>query len=332
MSDAAAGRKRGNSIASSTSSAVGKKGRGERLLRRDRPSATVVQSFVNGMGAISPSLITKVSSKACQIQVYFVDDHGDDAGSYYGQAGLIKGERLTPSPSGGPENKRRRTATVSFAEYASFKATPVTAKHNLESENSEIYQTTHMIPADGTGRTVIFQDGGCAPGPDIEVRPRTEDTSALGWTDDDWSYGDVIEDGAFTKKPRLFEVAPADPATFVLRVGHGIAVVVYRTFDITNEDAGLRPSSNVDLEAVYGPKEMACIYTGKVTEISANGKTFCHDINTFEGCSGAVVFLLDQQPDDFEFSSNDVAGKAVGIHVGGLDAANNIAFLLGPSS
>lgn len=330
MSNATAGRKRGDFIGSSTSSIVAKKGRGERLLRRDRPSATVVQTFVNGTGAISPSLVTEVSSKACQIQVYFVDVHGDDAGSYYGQAGLLKGERLTPSPSECHANKRRRTATVSFAEYASFKATPVTAKHNLESENCEIYQRTHiMMPAHGTGRTVVFVDGGCAPGPDIEVRSRTEDTAALKWTDDDWSYGDVIEDGAFTKKPRLFEVAPAD---FVLRMGHGIAIVVYRTFDITHEDAGLLSSSNVDLEAVYGPQQMACIYTGKVTEISTNGKTFCHDINTFEGCSGAVVFLLDKQPDDFEFSVEKVRGKAVGIHVGGLDAANNIAFLLGPSS
>ena len=288
-----------------------------------------MQSFVNGTGAFSRSLVTEVSSKACQIQVYFVDAHGDDAGLYYGQADLLKGERLTSSPSEVPANKRRRTATVSFAEYASFKATPVTAKHNLERENCEIYQQTHMMPAHGTGRTVGFADGGCAPGPDIEVRPRTEDTAALKWTDDDWSYGDVIENGAFTKKPRLFEVGPTD---FRLRVGHGIAIVVYRTFDIANEDTGLLPSSNVDLEAVYGPQQMACVYTGNVTEISTNGKTFCHDINAFVGCSGAVVFLVDEQPDDFEFGIEEVRGKAVGIHVGGLDAANNIPFLFGQSS
>lgn len=328
MSNATSGRKRSDSSDSSTAS-VAKKGRGERLLRRDRPSATVVESFVNGTGAISTSLITQVSSKACQIQVHFIDAHGDEAGSYFGQAGLLKGERLTPSPSQGPANKRRRTATVSFEEYASFKATPVTAKHNLENENGEIYQQTVMTSTYGIKRTVFFAEGGCASGPDIEVRPRTEDTRELTWTDDDWSYGKVIEDGAFAKKPRLFEVVPAN---FELRVGHGIAIVVYRTFDIANEDAGLVSSNNVDLQAIYGPPQMPCIYTGKVTEISANGKTFCHDINTFAGCSGAVVFLLDKQPDDFVFNTDEVRGKAVGIHVGGLDATNNIAFLLGQSS
>ena len=122
-------------------------------------------------------------------------------------------------------------------------------------------------------------------------------------------------------------------ADFVLRVGHGIAIVVYRTFDITN---GLLSSSNVDLGVVYEPQQMACIYTGKVTEVSPNGKTFCHDINTFAGCSGTVVFLLDKQPDDFEFtvSIEEVGGKAVRVSMleGGLGAANNIAFPLGQSS
>ena len=130
---------------------------------------------------------------------------------------------------------------------------------------------------------------------------------------------------AFTKKPRLFEVAPS---SFVLRVGYQVGVAVYRTFDIAHQDAGV--GSSVNLEMVYGPKEQPCIYTGKVTEISGNAKTFCHDINTFAGCSGAVVFLLllDVPPDDVSDISGELYGKAVGVNVGGLDANNNIGFIL----
>eukprot|EP00977_Amphora_coffeiformis_P009298 scaffold2107_cov145-Amphora_coffeaeformis.AAC.1 len=234
MLNASAGRKRDDSTASSTASVVAKKGRGERLLQLDHPSATVVQSFVNGTGVILQSLVMDASFKACEIEVYFVDRHRDVAGSYFGRAGLLKGGQLTPLPSeeDPPANKRRRTATVSFAEYADFKATRVTAKHNLESDKGEICQRTHiMMPSDGTGRTVGFVDCGCGPGPDIKVRPRTQDTATLKWPDDDLSYGSVIEHGAFTKKPRLFEVVPAN---FGFRVGHGIGIVVYQTFDITN--------------------------------------------------------------------------------------------------
>jgi hypothetical protein len=98
-------------------------------------------------------------------------------------------------------------------------------------------------------------------------------------------------------------------------------MAVYRTFDITHADADA-PAS-VDLEKVYGKKCQACIYTGEVTELSHNGETFCHSINTFEGCSGAVVFLLDKNlvvEVEEEFHGRD--------HGGGLDQTNNLAFML----
>lgn len=48
--------------------------------------------------------------------------------------------------------------------------------------------------------------------------------------------------------------------------------------------------------------------------------------NTFEGCPGAVIFLLDQgQPSDML----DVCyGCAVAVHCGGVDDVNNYAFMI----
>ena len=326
------GRKRGDSASSlssaSSSSSSNKKGRGERLLRRDRRSDTVRSSFVNGTDLISDQLVSIVSDKACQFVMHFMTADGGDTVIYYGQGGLIQGNRLTESPpTDVARPKKRSRTTVTFGEFASFQATPVTAKHNLESENGEIYGRVSIQTTHGAKRDVVFADGGSRPEQNIEVRAPTADTDRLSWPDNDWSKGEVLGQpgSAFTKKPRLFEAAPDG---FVLRVGHRVGIVVYRTFDITHEDAGIMGSTSVHLEMVYGPKEQPCIYTGNVTEISGNGKTFCHDINTFAGCSGAVVFLLDVQLDHISDVSSDLYGKAVGVHVGGLDVNNNIGFLL----
>jgi V8-like Glu-specific endopeptidase len=285
----------------------------------------VRSSFINGTDSISEALAFEVSNKACQFNMTFADAVGGDTVEYVGQGGLLKGSRLTPSPivpaeAVAPPHKRQRTSRLTFEEFASFDATPVTAKHNLESENGEIYQQTSIEMSQGARRRVDMPDGGCQIVDEIEVRPATEDTNQLSWSANDLSRGTTLDQprSALTKKPRLFEKVPDD---FVLKIGHNVGVVVYRTFDITHGDANAAP--NVDLESIYGPKQLACIYAGKVTEISENGETFCHDINTFAGCSGAVVFLLDEQD-----IPPQLHGKAVGVHVGGLDASNNIGFLL----
>jgi hypothetical protein len=168
-------------------------------------------------------------------------------------------------------------------------------------------------------------EGGCIleGGEKIEVRAATEDSLALTWYAQDVSFGTKLinTSNSLSKKPRLFEKVHE---SFVLQVGLKIGMAVFRTFEITHEDA--KAPSNVELEDFYGQKLQACVYTGKVTEVSANDRTFCHDINAFEGCSGAVIFVLDRnQPVHVE---EQYHGMAVGVHVGGLDLHNNIAFKL----
>jgi hypothetical protein len=202
----------------------------------------------------------------------------------------------------------------------------VTAKHNLEICNDEEYLRTTVKFSDGHETDITMPDGGCVfeDEEEIQVRAATEDSDALTWDCQDLSFGAKLDNTSslLTKKPRLFEKVPA---SFVLQVGHKIGIAVYRTFDITHEDA--KAPSNLTLEDFYGQKLQACIYTGEVTEISANGQSFSHNINTFEGCSGAVVFLLDRNQ-EVELEEK-FHGMAVGVHVGGLDSTNNIAFFFG---
>jgi hypothetical protein len=286
-------------------------------------------TFLSGDHGISPGLVSTVSNKACQFTITF-DDDGDDNAIYYGQGGLIRGNKIAQTPSrpkqsvGGDarsnSNKRRR---VSFSEFASYEAKPVTAKHNLElAEDDRAYLRTSVKFVDGPEKDVSIPDGGCTMTGEVEVRSGTNDTAPLFWAAGEVSFGRAITrpNSSLTKKPRLFVKAPD---TFRLQVDHKIGMVVYRTFDITHEDADAPIS--VRLTDIYGPKHQVRIYVGEVTEVSEQSDTFCHSIISFEGCAGAVVFLLDQGQD----APQEVAdGVAVGIHVGGLDRNNNIGFML----
>jgi hypothetical protein len=102
-------------------------------------------------------------------------------------------------------------------------------------------------------------------------------------------------------------------------------MAVYRVIDILAKDACA--ADGEDLTKTYGKKNLVCVFTGEITECSsAAAGTFQHSINTFTGCAGAIVFLLDKnQPDE---QAQRHAGKAIGVHVGGApyDVPTNVAF------
>lgn len=272
------------------------------------------QAFVSDPAAISRKLVSVIREKACLVTVFFKDKTGQEWPAY-GSGGLLCGRKIADAPetSGAPSKKR-----VNFAEYSSYEATPVTARHNLvpEDEEEEYVRTSIQFPE--TNPIVIaMPDGGCEITKYVGVRPKKENVAAFHTEDDDYSFGETISapEKTVTKMPFLFQQVPDS---------HQIGITVFRTFDIDHRDA--QAPTSLNLTRLYGPVPQACIYTGSVTEISANGKTFGHDINAFEGCSGAVVFLLDQnQPDDVD---EGLYGLAVGIHSGGLDLDNHLAFLL----
>jgi hypothetical protein len=317
-------RKRADSFSSSSSTGnPKKKGGGERLIDSSRDCRVIRNTFVSGPQDISMDLVNKVSKKACEFYMTFTDPTSNEY--YHGQGGFIRGAILptTPCPDddGQPEPKRART--VAFQEDVNYETTPLTAKHNLKYSGEETYLRTTAKCYDQVEKDITLPDGGCTMVERIQVRPATATKREMTWSADDISFGDTITDpsNVLTKASRLFEKLPD---TFRLREGHRIGALVYRTFDITHQDA-MAPL-NTDLVQVYGQKFQVCIYTGQVTEISANGRTFCHNINTFKGCSGAIIFLLDRN------QSDDVAaefhGRAVGINAGGLDVDNNLGFLI----
>jgi hypothetical protein len=104
---------------------------------------------------------------------------------------------------------------------------------------------------------------------------------------------------------------------FMLEVGQsiGIAVVFKSQSKPTNKTiAGVGENyvaiSDKEIELIYGSPDTVNIYTGKITYV---GETHIeYNINSFTGCSGAIVFLLDNnQPPSVQ--SCDF-GKAVAVH------------------
>lgn len=287
--------------------------------------------FVDDPHAISGTLASAVSNEACQVDVAFVDSTGLTQ-KYHGQGGLFRGNRLTASSGDEhverPASKKQKTAAarvVTFEGFSSYEATPVTAKHNIESENCERFTDVTMTFVNNERRPawVVFPDGGCTVSTTVQVRPATDDEQPVEWKADDVAYGTTCVDAQqfISKKPLLFDKVPSE---FRLRLGQNVAIAVYRTFDISHEDAAA--PSNTDMDEIYGKKRGVSIYTGRVKRLSDDGKTFEHDINAFRGCSGAIIFLLDVQADE---SDRDYYGMAVGIHVGGLPSCDrNLGFIV----
>lgn len=308
----------------SSSESTARDGYVERLIDESRRAQVVGTEVVDNRNAISRGLLSTVAAKASQIEIVFTDVRGQ-VRHYHGQSGLLQGRKIASSPGQEtPKSKRQRTG-VRFERFASYAATPVTAKHNIASEDNESFVSAMMKFPHHQDCLVQLPGAGCVQSDRITLRPApSDDEDAITWKADDVAFGTEIRDSmhVLTKKPLHFGRVPSD---FDLQVGQKIGISVFRKFEISPQDANAAPGT--DMALIYGPKNRPCIYTGEVKHVSGNGRTFEHDINTFKGCSGAIIFLLDA--DQSDSVDETYYGMAVGIHVGGVrDCQANIGFKL----
>jgi hypothetical protein len=134
-----------------------------------------------------------------------------------------------------------------------------------------------------------------------------------------FTFGSPIEDetNSFTKSLASFSIVRHD---FRIEKGQKIGILVWRVGEIVRE--GTIGKLNETKETTYfGPPSVPIIQTGVVTGVYGDGEVFSHSINTYEGCSGAVVFLLDKgQP--VESVQEEDFGKAIGVHAAGYSPLN----------
>jgi hypothetical protein len=151
----------------------------------------------------------------------------------------------------------------------------------------------------------------------LELEDDTADAVSLPFGLD-FTFGTTIKDArnAFTSKLTSFEVVRHD---FKIEKGQKIGICVWRNEDqITNDVEGSTGQlGEAEERKFYGPARVTVIQRGVVTAVyGSNREVFAHNINTYEGCSGAIIFLLDKDQ-SLESVDKDDKGKAIGVHAAG---------------
>jgi hypothetical protein len=280
----------------------------ERFLQARKNSGMKSDTFVDNTDVITKNLVREVSKKAIQFKVTFSNNKAKPDKIYHGQGGLILTEAKVPRKRE-TQNKKRKLIDTALT---------VTARHNLESRDGDKRELIQIRTAEVSDRTITMPDAGNKSERKfiiVRKKEKKEVKESVSWIEKEVFYGEPIRiHNSPFKVENLFEKVPN---SFTLAIDDNIGIAVFRTFNLGSND---HHSAN----KVWGKTEQKCgIYTGKITEFHQN-KAFCHDINTFKGCSGAVVFLLDVQQ---RLLASMFRGKAIGIHVGGLEGEGNLAFL-----
>jgi hypothetical protein len=265
----------------------------------------------------SEVLLHDVSPKAHGITtVYWIDEGESFSAKHgHGQMGFIRREQIPSSP--GQVGKH-------------FAVVPVTAKHNLrrtfdvklkkwaDAKSSSVWLRRNE-PSD----EVVLRfdnDLNWTPKETHKVALRSDNTSS-------WDFGiDVScahklisrKNGA-TNESTSFELVRPD---FKLKKGQGVGIAVY--FDeaaaptnkaISPDPSNLLKKTNQEIQDIYGKPFQTNVYTGKITFADSGQQHIEYTFNSFTGCSGAIVFLLDKQPTDSGVKTCD-HGKAVAVHAG----------------
>jgi hypothetical protein len=186
------------------------------------------------------------------------------------------------------------------------------------------YKVCYWLVFDDLRRSLTARDS-------IVLVPADDDSNCLDWQSHDVARGQVAGNPAhfLTQKHLSFEQIPDTRNS--ITVGVKIAIIVYRNFDINVSDTGASMSEDT-LKKLFGEKDSVCVFTGEITKLHNNMvRSFEHSINTYRGCSGAIIFLLDKGQPTAEIARHK--GKAIGVHAGGkpLDARPppaNIGFFL----
>jgi len=107
-------------------------------------------------------------------------------------------------------------------------------------------------------------------------------------------------------------------------------MVTYRTFELAPDDAllSLAGVTSEELRLIFGPKDCVNIYTGQILAVSKDQQTFQHNINSFQGCCDAIIFLLDQNQEGTGVIDGD-HGKAIAVHSGGAQLSDGTVINFG---
>jgi hypothetical protein len=278
-------------------------------------------AWVDDLEAIGGDLVSTVNRKSFKMNANFkVNKYWTR--TYECQVGFIRGAESIFRGSPG--------MTVLY-----YEVNPVTALHNVNVFNcrDEEFIFKEAQPVFGIQGSDNFNLDFAEGGMDVsKVEPyplRDHDVSFwnagldLTWGDriaGPTSYDDIVY---IMRESSNFQPVRDD---FVYQIGQKVGIAVYSDIGPTRKSASAPPNVTDEmLRGVFGKPRRTNIYTGEIVCVGLH-HIEC-SINSFEGCSGAVVFLLDiKQPSsvlDFDW------GCAIAVHAGAHSRLDrNVAFKL----
>ncbi|KAG7340756.1 hypothetical protein IV203_024299 [Nitzschia inconspicua] len=286
--------------------------------------------YVDDAKLISRELVRQVLPKCAPLNIKLRKD-GTAPWAKRGHAhgGLIRREILRSSPGG------------SIATFCSVY--PVTAKHNLR---RVVGDTGFFIPKEATillsdnEIDIMWDELGWLPteADCFDLREGKEAQPALSPYGFDVSVGNEI---AYAENPACAAKASFQKVRedFKFEKGQKVGMAVFFTNQTKPTRATIAGAEDAEIPEDFGEAEIkkyygepgrVNIYTGEIKYVGP--KHIEYSINSFTGCSGAVVFLLDKdQPASVDQSD---WGRAVAIHSGAhpLMSDRNYGFLINEHS
>jgi hypothetical protein len=204
----------------------------------------------------------------------------------------------------------------------------VTAMNTLVSEENksgqmETVETASLLSSRGDTMKVSF--------PGLLGWKLTEETKVPLTDGVSWKYGVDVAWGDKAENPnnpvvrnvRPFDLVRQD---FQYAPGQKVGIAVYSREGATAESAEAEGVSEERIRAIFGNPNEVIVYTGSI--IAVGPKHIEFDVNTFFGCTGAIIFLLDKnQPTDSVKKEDH--GKAIAVNAGSCDElVNNVGFKL----
>ena len=247
-------------------------------------------------GQISCELGDAVCCKAMALNIFLLDDNEEEK-QVERQAGLLLVGKKNDSPV----------------------VVPVTAKHNV---TGTIDRVNLRFPSNAADPS--------APIKTIRGHFDTDtDTEADNNGGTEIVMGSPLKAQELIQHGRVFEKVRDD---FQYQVGQKVGVAVWSDIGANPENlsAGDEGLSQAEISEIFGPPNRLAIYCGSIVLVDDgdDGATIEHDVNTYQNCSGAILFLLDKdQPDSVQ---PEDYGKAIAVHNEALSdtRCNNVAVRL----
>jgi hypothetical protein len=283
----------------------------ECLVNTDRRIVSWGIGHVDDPNAISKTLVRQIQPKCMPLEIALKADEGSVfAKNGNGQGGFIRRDPIEESPGA--------SRTLKYSVYS------ITAKHNLRRVTDTHHQVhrPYMVHFRVPGGIieVVSPDLDWVPtaAHAYDLRAGLDARPAITYFGVDISVGELITDptNPVTSESSSFAKVRSN---FQLKKGQkvGMAVVFPKHAKPTKKTIAGAFENEVDMDEteikrIYGEHGQVNIYTGEILYVGKDHIEY--DINSFTGCSGAIVFLTDvSQPNSVD--SCDV-GKAVAIHSG----------------